>query len=84
VHCVTPRFAVSFRADMQSICYDKFPSVARTAIPGVVDYPISNAAKSWRFVSGLMYLAYGLTFQECARGLWLVMSNLGPKRYRKP
>jgi hypothetical protein len=60
-----------------------FPSLIRTAIPGVVDYPISNAAKSWRFVSGLMYLAYGIRLQDKVGGLWAVLSNLGKKTYRQ-
>jgi hypothetical protein len=57
--------------------------VVRTAIPGVVDYPISNAAKSWRFVRGLMYFAYGLKPTDQLHGLWDVLSNLSKKTYRK-
>ena len=60
-----------------------FPSVARTAIPGVVDYPITNAAKSWKFVRGLMFLAYGPSIRDKLGGLWDVLTNLGKKTYRK-
>lgn len=56
--------------------------MARTEIPGVVDYPIANAAKAWRFVHGLMYFAYGLTVREVVGGLYDVLTNLGKKTYR--
>jgi len=65
------------------VCLDTFPAIARTAIPGVVDYPIVNAAKSWRWVSGLMYLAYGLNLRDVLGGLYDVLTNLGKKQYRK-
>jgi hypothetical protein len=65
------------------VCFDRFPSIARTAIPGVVDYPITNAAKSWRFVHGLMYFAYGLSMKDALGGLYNVLTNLGKKTYRK-
>src|SRR5579859_6208201 len=84
VPCAMPRFSPSHcRLISQSICFDRFPSIARTAIPGTVDYPITNAAKSWQFVQGLMYLAYGLRPQERLRGMMDVLFNLGPKSYRK-
>jgi hypothetical protein len=85
VLCATKRYfhIPELRIDDQSICSDRFPSVARTAIPGVVDYPITNAAKSWRFVSGLMYFAYGLSYRETLGGLYDVLTNLGKKSYRE-
>ena len=70
-------------SNMQSVCLDTYPSIARTAIPGVVDYPICNASKSWRFVRGLMLLAYGLSMRERLDGLYNVLTNLGKKTYRK-
>jgi acyl-CoA reductase-like NAD-dependent aldehyde dehydrogenase len=71
------------RPHTKSICLDTFPSVARTAIPPVVDYPITNPAKSWKFVTGLMYLAYGLSLGEVLGGLYQVLTSLGKKTYRK-
>ena len=70
-------------AYFKSICLDSFPSVARTAIPSIVDYPITNPAKSWKFVTGLMYLAYGLSTGEVLRGLYQVVTSLGKKTYRR-
>ena len=63
---------------------DSFPALFRTTIPGVVDYPISNADKAWGFVHGLIYFAFGLSLRDSFGGLAEVISNLGKRRYREP
>ena len=85
MRCAIKRFSqvLELKFDDQSVCTDRFPSVARTAIPGVVDYPITNAAKSWQFVHGLMYFAYGLNYRQTLGGLYDIVANLGNKSYRE-
>ncbi|BFZ60624.1 Meiotic Sister-Chromatid recombination aldehyde dehydrogenase [Saitoella coloradoensis] len=59
----------------KSVCWDLWPGVVETRIPGVVDYPIRNGGRAWGFVRGLIAMAYGETWGRKGRGLVELVKN---------
>jgi len=47
--------------NLKAVAVDRFPRIASTAIPAVVDYPLKDGERGWRFTKGLIELGYGET-----------------------
>ncbi|KAH3671851.1 hypothetical protein OGAPHI_000037 [Ogataea philodendri] len=47
----------------KSVCYDRV-SLISTSIPGVLDYPIANGKKAWKFVSALNQGGYDKSYWQ--------------------
>lgn len=45
--------------NLKAVAVDRFPRIASTAIPAVVDYPLNDGERGWRFTQGLVELGYG-------------------------
>ncbi|KIY43606.1 Aldedh-domain-containing protein [Fistulina hepatica ATCC 64428] len=48
----------------KAIMVDRWPALAQTNIPAVLDYPLRSLSKSWYFCSGLVYFLYGEGIRE--------------------
>ncbi|KIM55169.1 hypothetical protein SCLCIDRAFT_1221313 [Scleroderma citrinum Foug A] len=53
----------------KAIVTDRWPSIAQTSIPKVLDYPVRSLVRSWDFVSGLIMLVYADTYRARFNGL---------------
>ncbi|KAF9049295.1 Aldedh-domain-containing protein [Hymenopellis radicata] len=53
----------------KAIMVDRWPSVAQTGIPKVLDYPIRSLGSSWDFTSGLVQFLYADGWRSRIRGL---------------
>ncbi|PWW78831.1 ALDH-like protein [Tuber magnatum] len=62
--------------NVKAVCEDRFPRLMSTAIPPVVDYPIGDGNRGWRFTKGLIELAYGESWGRVAGGLWKLLTNM--------
>ncbi|GMG46403.1 unnamed protein product [Ambrosiozyma monospora] len=58
----------------KSVCYDK-TSLIQTAIPKVIDYPIANGKKAWKFVSSLNKGGYDHSILEKCKAIWSLAKN---------
>ncbi|KAK9238700.1 Aldehyde/histidinol dehydrogenase [Lipomyces kononenkoae] len=59
----------------KSICRDRFPGIS-TSIPPVVDYPLQNVNKAWKFVRAMNAAAYAASVKEFAISLGQLLSNM--------
>jgi acyl-CoA reductase-like NAD-dependent aldehyde dehydrogenase len=59
--------------NLKAVAIDRFPRIASTSIPPVVDYPLRDGEKAWRFTKGLVELGYGDTIMRKVRGLGKLM-----------
>ncbi|KAJ6606472.1 Aldehyde/histidinol dehydrogenase [Mycena vulgaris] len=53
----------------KAIMVDRWPALAQTDIPGVLDYPIRSLVTSWDFVSGLVSFLYADGWRRRMAGL---------------
>ncbi|VEU21058.1 DEKNAAC102013 [Brettanomyces naardenensis] len=58
----------------KSVCYDKSRFIA-TSIPKVIDYPISNGKKAWKFVSSMCKAGYDYSLWERLKALTTLAKN---------
>lgn len=58
----------------KSVCYDKTRLIS-TSIPKVVDYPIANGKKAWKFVSALCKAGYDYSSWERVKALVTLAKN---------
>ncbi|GAA5880462.1 hypothetical protein JCM8547_007900 [Rhodosporidiobolus lusitaniae] len=56
--------------NIKAVTEDRFHGLVQTGIPPLLAYPIKNGQASWRFVSGLVQLMYGVNVKERASGIW--------------
>ncbi|KAK9386609.1 Aldehyde/histidinol dehydrogenase [Lipomyces mesembrius] len=59
----------------KSICRDRFPGIS-TSIPPVVDYPMKNVKKAWKFVRAMNAAAYAGSAKEFALSLVQLLANV--------
>ncbi|TID30507.1 hypothetical protein CANINC_000860 [Pichia inconspicua] len=58
----------------KSVCYDKSRFIS-TSIPNVIDYPIKNGKKAWKFVSSMNQAAYDYSWFEKIKALYRLAKN---------
>ena len=58
----------------KSVCYDK-ASFISTSIPKVIEYPISNGKKAWKFVSSLCKAGYDYSLWQKVKALTTLAKN---------
>ncbi|QPG73154.1 hypothetical protein FOA43_000460 [Brettanomyces nanus] len=58
----------------KSVCYDK-TSLISTSIPNVIDYPISNGKKAWKFVSALCKAGYDYSAWQRVKAVVTLAKN---------
>lgn len=58
----------------KSVCYDK-TNIISTSIPKVIDYPISNGKKAWKFVSSLCKAGYDYSLWQKVKALTTLAKN---------
>lgn len=58
----------------KSVCYDKFSFIS-TSIPKVLDYPIANGKRAWKFVSSLNRGAYDYSLWERIKAIVTLAKN---------
>ncbi|KAF8130467.1 meiotic sister-chromatid recombination aldehyde dehydrogenase [Mycena galopus ATCC 62051] len=56
--------------NVKAIMVDRWPALAETAIPKVLDYPIRSLVVSWEFVSGLVSFLYADGWRRRIAGIW--------------
>ncbi|KAJ7349173.1 Aldehyde/histidinol dehydrogenase [Mycena albidolilacea] len=56
--------------NVKAIMVDRWPALAETGIPKVLDYPIRSLVSSWEFVSGLVTFLYADGWRRRIAGLW--------------
>ena len=61
--------------NLKSVCKDRFPTLVRTQIPKVLDYPMRSAAAGWQVCKGMVELGYAANLTERAEGLWRILKN---------
>ena len=61
--------------NVKSVCRDRFPRLASTAIPRALDYPVGERGRGDEVCKGIVRLGYGIGWVERVRGLWGVMRN---------
>ncbi|KAK9368569.1 aldehyde dehydrogenase family-domain-containing protein [Lipomyces kononenkoae] len=59
----------------KSVCRDRFPGIS-TSIPAVVDYPLQNMTKAWKFVRAMNAAAYAASVKEFAISLGQLLRNM--------
>jgi acyl-CoA reductase-like NAD-dependent aldehyde dehydrogenase len=55
--------------NLKAVACDRWPRFVGTQIPGVVDYPIPDGERAWRFTKGLVEVGYG---EEVAREIYYI------------
>ncbi|KAK9451939.1 Aldehyde/histidinol dehydrogenase [Limtongia smithiae] len=60
---------------VKSICTDRYPGV-RTVIPPVVDYPLRDGDRAWRFVRALNVASYAGSVSEFVTGIAQLLRNM--------
>ncbi|KAJ7739684.1 meiotic sister-chromatid recombination aldehyde dehydrogenase [Mycena maculata] len=55
--------------NVKAIMIDRWPAMAHTDIPGVLDYPLRSLVSSWEFVSGLVSFLYADGWRRRITGL---------------
>ncbi|KAJ7168193.1 Aldehyde/histidinol dehydrogenase [Mycena crocata] len=55
--------------NVKAIMVDRWPAMAQTGIPPVLDYPIRSLVSSWEFVSGLVSFLYADGWRKRITGL---------------
>jgi len=55
--------------NVKAIMVDRWPALAQTDIPGVLDYPLRSLVSSWEFVSGLVSFLYADGWRRRIAGL---------------
>jgi len=55
--------------NLKAVAQDRFPRIASTAIPAVVDYPLKDGERAWRFTKGLVEMSYGETIIRRLKGV---------------
>ena len=55
--------------NLKAVAKDRFPLLASTAIPRVVDYPMRDPERAWRFTKGLVEMAYGDSVARRVKGV---------------
>ncbi|KAF6016212.1 hypothetical protein HII12_000254 [Brettanomyces bruxellensis] len=58
----------------KSVCYDK-TNLISTSIPKVIDYPILNGKKAWKFVSSLCKAGYDYSLWQKVKALTTLAKN---------
>ncbi|ODV86488.1 hypothetical protein CANARDRAFT_196441 [[Candida] arabinofermentans NRRL YB-2248] len=58
----------------KSVCYDKSRFIS-TAIPKVLDYPIADGKKSWKFVSAMNKGGYDYSLWQRCKAIWTLATN---------
>ncbi|KAJ6500530.1 meiotic sister-chromatid recombination aldehyde dehydrogenase [Mycena sanguinolenta] len=56
--------------NVKAIMVDRWPALAETAIPKVLDYPLRSLVLSWEFVSGLVTFLYADGWRRRIAGMW--------------
>ncbi|KAJ7702278.1 meiotic sister-chromatid recombination aldehyde dehydrogenase [Mycena rosella] len=56
--------------NVKAIMTDRWPALAKTDIPGVLDYPLRSLVSSWEFVSGLVTFLYADGWRRRMTGMW--------------
>ena len=59
--------------NLKAVAQDRFPRIASTAIPPVVDYPLKDGERAWRFTKGLVEVGYGETVIRRVQGVGKLM-----------
>ncbi|KAA8905493.1 Aldehyde/histidinol dehydrogenase [Sphaerosporella brunnea] len=59
--------------NLKAVAVDRFPRIVGTSIPPVVDYPLKDGQRAWRFTKGLVELGYGETVMRKVNGLGKLM-----------
>ncbi|KAI5798992.1 Aldehyde/histidinol dehydrogenase [Geopyxis carbonaria] len=62
--------------NLKAVAVDRFPKLVGTSIPPVLDYPLKDGDRAWRFTKGMVWLGYGESIKRQAAGLWHLMTNL--------
>ncbi|KAG7749012.1 hypothetical protein KL911_002033 [Ogataea haglerorum] len=58
----------------KSVCYDR-TSLISTSIPSVVDYPIANGKKAWKFVAALNQGGYDHSWWQKCKAIWTLATS---------
>jgi acyl-CoA reductase-like NAD-dependent aldehyde dehydrogenase len=58
---------------LKAVAEDRFPRIVSTAIPSVVDYPLKDGERGWKFTKGMVELGYGETIMRKLGGVWKLM-----------
>jgi acyl-CoA reductase-like NAD-dependent aldehyde dehydrogenase len=59
--------------NLKAVAVDRFPRIAGTQIPPVVDYPLRDGERAWRFTKGLVEVGYGDSLVQKVAGVGKLM-----------